>query len=70
MAQVVVRKLDERVKRSLKRRAARRGHSIEAEIRDILTKAVETKESAEEGLDTRIARRFAGTTKLRPALLL
>jgi len=61
MAQVVVRKLNEAVKKRLKQRAARRGHSMEAEIRDILSVAVAgEKSSREEGLGTRIARRFAG----------
>jgi antitoxin FitA len=48
MAQVVVRNLDESVKNRLKRRAARRGRSMEAEIRDILNKG------------TLITRHFAG----------
>ena len=43
MAQVVVRKLDEAVKKRLKQRAARHGHSMEAEIRDILSEAVKEK---------------------------
>jgi plasmid stability protein len=61
MAQVVVRKLDEAVKKRLKQRAARRGHSMEAEIRDILSVAVADQEPSQEGgLGTRIARRFAG----------
>jgi plasmid stability protein len=60
MAQVVVRRLDEAVKRRLKRRAARRGHSMEAEIRDILSAAVQEKVPREEGLGTFIARQFSG----------
>jgi antitoxin FitA len=60
MAQVVVRNLEESVKRRLKRRAARRGRSMEAEIRDILTKAVDGKKPREEGLGTLITRHFAG----------
>jgi antitoxin FitA len=60
MAQVVVRKLDEAVKKRLKRRAARRGRSMEAEIRDILSKAVNKEGNREEGLGTFIARQFAG----------
>jgi antitoxin FitA len=59
MAQVVVRNLDETVKERLRRRAARRGHSMEAEIRDILHHAVKKGRSSV-GLGTRIARRFAG----------
>lgn len=60
MAQVVVRKLDETVKKRLKQRAARRGHSMEAEIRDILSEAVGKNATREEGLGTLIARHFAG----------
>jgi antitoxin FitA len=60
MAQVVVRKLDETVKKRLKRRAAKRGHSMEAEIRDILTDAVKKEDAQEQGLGTLIARRFSG----------
>jgi plasmid stability protein len=60
MAQVVVRKLDETVKKRLKQRAARRGHSMEAEIRDILSAAVTEKAPHKEGLGTFIARQFSG----------
>jgi plasmid stability protein len=60
MAQLVVRNIEERVKARLKQRAVRRGHSMEAEIRDILRHAAGTEKSAKTGLGTRIARRFAG----------
>ena len=60
MAQVVVRKLDENIKKRLKQRAARRGHSMEAEIRDILNEAVREKGAREEGLGSLIVRHFAG----------
>src|SRR5947207_3340066 len=40
MAQLVVRNLDNGVKEKLRRRAARRRHSLEAEVRDILSDAV------------------------------
>ena len=42
MAQLIVRNLEEAVKRKLKlkRRAARHGHSMEQEIREILRNAV------------------------------
>jgi plasmid stability protein len=59
MAQVVVRKLSEKVKRRLKQRAVRRGHSMEAEIREILTDAA-GQDAREEGLGTLITRHFAG----------
>lgn len=60
MAQLIVRKLDETVKKRLKQRAAQRGHSMEEEIRDILSQAVGAKATREEGLGTFIARQFAG----------
>jgi plasmid stability protein len=60
MAQIVIRNLDETVKARLKRRAARHGHSLEQEIRDVLHRAVEGNESASDGLGTFIARQFAG----------
>jgi plasmid stability protein len=60
VAQVVVRNLDESVKKRLKQRADRRGRSMEAEIRDILSEAVREKEPREEGLGTLIARHFSG----------
>jgi antitoxin FitA len=62
MAQLVVRKLDESLKTRLKRRAARRGRSLEAEVRDILRRAVADEDSSSKtlGLGTRIARRFIG----------
>jgi plasmid stability protein len=40
MAQVIVRNLEDAVKRKLRRRAARNGRSIEEEVRDILCNAV------------------------------
>ena len=51
MAQLVVRNLDDDVKARLQRRARRIGRSIEAEVRDILARAV--KESAAPPLGTR-----------------
>ena len=59
MAQLIVRNLDESVKEKLRRRAARRGRSLEAEVRDILAAAVAGSESSERALGSRIARRFA-----------
>ena len=40
MAQLIVRNLDEELVRALKRRAARRGRSAEAEHREILREAL------------------------------
>jgi antitoxin FitA len=41
MAQVIVRNLDEHVVSSLKLKAELRGHSLEQELREILTRAAE-----------------------------
>ncbi|MBV8704696.1 MAG: plasmid stabilization protein [Acetobacteraceae bacterium] len=61
MAQLLVRNLDEEVKERLRRRAALRGHSLEAEAREILRAAAEDVGLAPgSGLGTRVARRFAG----------
>jgi len=60
MAQVIVRNLDDSVKRKLQRRAAKHGHSMEAEIRDILRDAVKDEDRGEPGLGTRIAAMFKG----------
>ena len=64
MAQLIVRNLEDAVKRKLQRRAARHGHSMEAEIRDILRDAVkneaEPRKEPRKGLGTAIAERFKG----------
>jgi antitoxin FitA len=60
MAQLIVRNLDEAVKRKLKRRAERHGHSMEEEARDILRNALKDEDRPQKGLGTRIAERFKG----------
>jgi plasmid stability protein len=60
MAQVIVRNLEDTVKRKLQRRAARHGHSMEEEIRDILRDAVKDEGRARKGLGTEIAELFKG----------
>ena len=40
MAQLLIRKLDDRVKARLQRRARRNGRSMEAEVREIVTDAL------------------------------
>ena len=60
MAQVIVRNLDDSVKRKLQRRAAKHGRSMEEEIRDILRDAVKEDGKPQKGLGTRIAERFRG----------
>jgi antitoxin FitA len=46
MAQILIRKVDERVKSRLQRRAKRNGRSMEAEARDILRNALTQEEAA------------------------
>jgi plasmid stability protein len=60
MAQFVVRQLEEEVKVRLQRRAERHGHSMEAEIREILRNAAKEEGLSAEGLGSRIAARFRG----------
>ena len=60
MAQVIVRNLEESVKRKLQRRATKHGRSMEEEIRDILRNAVKDDGKSAKGLGTRIAERFRG----------
>ena len=60
MAQVIVRNLEDAVKRKLQRRAAKHGRSMEEEVREILRDAVKDESRAQPGLGTRIAARFRG----------
>jgi antitoxin FitA len=60
MAQLIVRNLEEAVKRKLKRRADRNGHSMEEEIRAILRDAVKEEGRARKGLGTEIVELFKG----------
>ena len=59
MAQLIVRNLDEAVKRKLKRRAERHGRSMEEEVRDILRDAVKD-EGRRGGFGTEAAKLFRG----------
>lgn len=59
MSQLVVRNLEESVKTRLRRRASRRGHSMEEEVREILRNAVRAEESAPAPLGSQIRARFA-----------
>jgi plasmid stability protein len=60
MAQLIVRNLEESVKRKLKQRAARNGQSMEEEVRRILRSAVGDDSRRRKGLGTMIAERFRG----------
>jgi plasmid stability protein len=60
MATIVIRKLDETVKRKLQVRAARNGRSMEAEAREILSGHItENAVQRKGGLGTAIHKRFA-----------
>lgn len=58
MAQLIVRDLEEDVKRRLQKRARRHGRSTEAEVREILRTAVAAEAPAPAPLGSRIAGRF------------
>lgn len=60
MAQVIVRNLEEDVKRKLKRRARRHGRSMEEEVRDILRDAIKEEDRSGGGLGSEIAALFKG----------
>ena len=59
MGQLVVRNLDDDVKEKLQRRARRRGHSTEEEVRNILREAVKEEGKPRLPLGSRLATRFA-----------
>lgn len=58
MSSITVRNLDEHVKSGLRLRAARSGHSMEQEVREILQHAVNLEPAGELNLAERINRRF------------
>jgi len=61
LAQLLVRHLEPDVKERLRQRAARRGRSMEEEVRDILrTAAAQDDAPRAPGLGTRMSQRFAG----------
>jgi antitoxin FitA len=62
MAQILVRNVDDRVKASLKRRAKRNGRSMEAEVREILSDALNRNEkTAAIGFGTASVALFSGS---------
>jgi len=65
---ITVRGLEPETKRKLRVLAARHGHSMEQEVRDILKKAVGPRSEAEGDLGAAIHRRFArfGGVDLEP----
>jgi plasmid stability protein len=59
MASLTIRKLDEKVKAKLRVRAAMKGHSMEEEVREILTTALKNQPEKSESLYTAIRRHLA-----------
>jgi antitoxin FitA len=60
MSSIMIRNLDERVKKKIRLRAAKNGHSMEEEARRLLRHAVDLPPAEEFGLGSAIRRRFAG----------
>ena len=58
MAQLIVRNIEDTVKRRLQRRAARNRRSMEEEVREILRNALREQEEPAGGLGTGIAALF------------
>lgn len=67
-ATLTIRGVDTRLKEALRVRAARHGHSMEAELRDILRRALAPDEASEPSLAEAIRRRMApfGGVELEP----
>ena len=61
MAQLLIRKLDERVKARIQRRARRNGRSMEAEAREILTNGTLDEEAQAGGLGSEMVALFSGS---------
>jgi antitoxin FitA len=59
MASIIIRKLPESTKRRLRIRAARNGHSMEQEARELLETGLARADSEPENLGEAIRRRFA-----------
>jgi len=66
MAQVIVRNLEESVKRKLKQRAARHGRSMEEELREILRDAVKDATRPRAGFGTEAVKLFRGIGLTEP----
>ena len=66
MAQLIVRNLDEAVKRKIQRRAARNGRSMEEEVRDILRDAVKDQGHRRGGFGTEAVKLFRGIGLKKP----
>jgi plasmid stability protein len=61
VAQILIRKIDERVKTRIQRRAKRNGRSMEAEAREMLTNASFAEETPTVGFGTASVALFSGS---------
>jgi plasmid stability protein len=61
MAQILVRNLEDQVKRRLQHRAKRHGRSMEEEAREILRNALCEEETPKRGLGSEIVALFSGS---------
>jgi plasmid stability protein len=61
VAQILIRKLDERVKSRIQRRAKRNGRSMEAEARELLANASLIEETPAVGFGTASVALFSGS---------
>jgi antitoxin FitA len=61
VAQILIRKVDERVKARIQRRAKRNGRSMEAEAREILKNGSMEKDAPEGGLGSEMVALFSGS---------
>jgi len=66
LVQMVIRNVEDSLKRKLQRRAARHGRSMEEEIREILRDAVKHETKPRKGLGTEIAELFKGIELEKP----
>ena len=70
MAQVIVRHLEDDTVRRLKERARRKGHSLERELREILSAAARQDMAGFKARAAEIRARYEGTPQTDSALLL
>jgi plasmid stability protein len=61
MAQILVRNVEDRLKARLQKRAKRNGHSMEAEVREILRDALKAEEARKVGFGTASVALFSGS---------
>jgi plasmid stability protein len=61
MAQILIRKVDERVKARIQRNAKRNGRSMEAEAREMLTNATLAEETTPIGFGSATVALFSGS---------